>query len=159
MSYQHNPNEAERIRQRIRQIYKSHQMNPNYNAGGGMRGMRGSAPLIEARRQAYMARNPEYGVGGYRRKKKKSKRRKSRSSGGIFIGDPYIESSGAAYVGGARPRKPKNPRKVASGKKSAKTNPWIYFYKKWLEENPDIRGRRAMKEAAFKYQGCKRLMK
>ena len=59
---------------------------------------------------------------------------------------------GQGVVGGARAKaKPKNPKRVASGKKAAATNPWNAYVKKIMEES-DIPLKDALKVASLTYQ-------
>ena len=59
------------------------------------------------------------------------------------------------YEGGARAKKQKNPARVKAGKRASRKNKWIQYYRRWLQENPNLGGRRGIKKASQEYQTCK----
>ena len=74
-------------------------------------------------------------VGGRRRKRRKMR-------GGEL---DYMNE----YMGGRRMKYKKNPVKVAAGRASAKCNPWIVFYREWVNRNASrVRGMSGQEMAA-----------
>lgn len=133
MAYTSNRNEEEQIRKRVRQILNSKISNPAYD-GDGYNGMEDRIHEIfnqineekKGVRPDLYRRNPSYTM-GY----------------GVLD----------EMMGGAKRRKKtKSRKKVSTGKKTSKTNPWIQFLKMWRKRNPHIKGRNAMGMASQEYR-------
>ena len=137
MAYTENPAQQAQMRQQIRSIIEEKMTNPLYK-GEGLKG----SPELENRVQNILTEI----------NKEQSKKH------------PYLYSKDSAdsmgygiadYMVGPKKTKAKNPRKVKSGKKSAKFNPWIVFLKKWMKDHPNVTGRAALKGASDAYKKSK----
>lgn len=71
-----------------------------------------------------------------------------------LVGGAYDDFYEEEYYGSARPKKVKDPRRVASGKIAAKCNPWIMFYRQFVRQhkNKGYSGKQLSKMASKEYR-------
>jgi hypothetical protein len=142
MSYQANPAEDYRIRQRIRQILNEKIADRTYDGEAFVGGMSYDGEAFVGGRKYQESQ---------RVRRDRAERKKYNMLGGAKKRlSPQLENllKSECY-------RIKNPNRVQAGKKASKKNPWIQFYKDWVRKHPNMSGKEASKMASKEYKQSK----
>jgi hypothetical protein len=167
MSYQANPAEDARIRQRIREILNEKISDRTYKGESliGGKKYKESARVKRDRAERKKYENMVNMLGGVKKKKKRKEKKYvepkikesfwkalEESTGRKIRKTPARVSPLAKDFLQKHCFKVKNPARIHAGMKASKTNPWIQFYREWVNTHPKMSGAIASKLAAQDYR-------